>query len=275
MLDNESLQLWTKLIKGDYDIHVPTFLIGTLIPFTENLYDNGDGLLGVNIKELKTGGTIVTAGIKLLIESGFAKEKDGFLILGYSPRMRDTQLFLFEQKELAVKRTKTASFNTAGKKSIIQVERIFNFEELSKSFTNDLIQYKTFCNTIGQPGSYNIVKDKLTELLTKGESGTIAPKDLLQYIDCHNAIVYEWTSLPKNITSNKASVAKMILNQYPLDRIFEVVPYFVRNYPKTAEKGWEETTIFTLKTHFNRMFLEMSKHKPKQKIQYGAEEDRL
>lgn len=279
MLDKETVSIWTKLIKGNYDINIPTFLISSLLPYSEVLIDGGDGIVAVNIKDLKsTGGSIIGEGIKLLISSGVAREDNGYLVIGYSPRLRETRLFLLDNNELSSTKTKVTTFSkTTGGKSLTETTKIFDFSDLLEELTPLLDRYKKFSETVGQPGSYNIIKDKLNSIITKGESGKITGGDLIAYLNCINSLVYEWSMVPtQNSTNSKyLACAKSILTQYSLDKVLEVIPYFVENYPKIASKGWEDTNVFTLKTHFNKMYLAKTQTTTKVKRTQYVEEDRL
>ena len=101
--------------------------------------------------------------------------------------------------------------------------------------------------------------------------------DLLTYLDCVNAMVYDWTDVPTNYTDIKTKqVAKGIVNKYTIEDIIKVVPYFVENYPTNAKEGYEDTNIYTLNFSFQSMLIKM---KGKNRVNRGTrktyEDDRL
>tara|TARA_Y100000034_G_scaffold29728_1_gene36175 strand:+ start:50541 stop:51377 length:837 start_codon:yes stop_codon:yes gene_type:complete len=241
------LQGWSKALADDFPLDANTFLLASIIPLAEGvMQENSDEtLLVVYADDVRNHTKLAIEGFTRLIEAGYAKWFDtgNSISIGTTEGMDD--IYYFEStKRLA---TTFGSTNTKKRtiRSRIKEETVQDvLPELDELFN----QYKRYCDSVGLGNLAEKTYDKIKQVINKVRStGKFTSHDLLMYLDCMNAMVESWSSIPTTHGNAKSrKKATEVLGMASAVELLKIVPYFVQHYPQMASRGYESTNIYTL-----------------------------
>lgn len=277
MFNNFSIKKWSYVLSDSFPLDKTTFLLCSIIPlsYLEEIRD--EMLIVVDLKDIRKYTNVVKEGCEYLINKGVAKWvtepnkeiEQRSIAIGHSPDYVSEKYF-FEKTAVPIKE---ALNEEPSKSSVVDSSQ---FSDTVETLDTWFTKYKNFCSKIKLNSKAEKVYDKVKSVIKKAKDGKMTNVDLLTYLDCVNAMVYDWTDVPNSYTDIKTKqVAKGIVNKYTIEDIIKVVPYFVENYPLTAKVGYEDTNIYMLNFSFQSMLVKMKGKRPGNRVRKTYEDDNL
>lgn len=280
MFNDWAIRKWSKALSDGFPLDQATFLVCSIIPLSFIEMVDGDNYVVVNLSDIRKYTNVVKEGCDFLVSKGYAKwltknrqhnNRDyDQIAIGTSPDFI-TAVYYFE----ASKRISTATKTSRGaENSREKTDYTDTIEVLDEWFE----KYKVFCNKVNLKSKAEKIHKKIKTVLDNViATNKITPIELLTYLDCVNAMIYDWTDVPNSYSNIKLrNTAKQVIQKTTPDNIIKVVPYFVENYPKTAKQGYEETNIYNLSFHFTSMLNKVNgRSRRTVKRNKGYEDDKL
>lgn len=256
MFNDWAIRKWSKVLSDKFPLDQASFLICSIIPLSYIEVIEEENFVVVNLSDIRKYTHFVKEGCDFLVSKGYAKwlTKDkrnnnqdyNQIAIGTSVDFINATYY-FEISKRITEATKVAN---GGK-----ISQSIDYSDTVKILDDWFERYKIFCNKINLSSKAEKVHKKIKIVLTNvTKSNKITPIELLTYLDCVNAMIYDWTDVPNSYSNIKLkSVAKQVIAKTTPNNIIKVIPYFVENYPTTAKQGYEETNIYNLSFHFSSM----------------------
>lgn len=281
MFNDWAIKGWSKALSTDFPLDRATFILCSIVPLSYIEMVGDENFVVVDLSEIRKHTNMGKAGCDFLVSEGLAK----WLHNGKINDLKDYKQIAigtssdYVTADYYFQKTNRIStvVNTpvAGNKYILNGDEfLVTIERMDELFE----RYKVFCNKVNLKSQAEKVHTKIKTILKNiAANGNITPVELLGYLDCVNAMVYDWTDIPKTYSNIKMkNTAKQVIAKTTSDNIIKVVPYFVEYYPEIAKEGYEETNIYNLNFHFTSMMKKMQKNtNSKRTRKAGYEEDRL
>ena len=118
---------------------------------------------------------------------------------------------------------------------------VFTLDELDRMYEN----YAEFCQTIKSPNA-NAIFEKINRIIKTTDYGTFTPFELLTYLNAVNAMHNLWITIPLKHRVKDMGTAKHLINRIDTKRLINLVPFYVMNYPRFANRKYRETNIGNL-----------------------------
>jgi len=288
MFNSDAIKKWANILSPECTIDPKTYLICSIIPLSYIQIVGGNNLIIVDLEDIRKHTNLVKEGCDYLISIGFAKwvtygipnhqEPYDKISIGSSDSIMDNPTYYFEQKKKAFTKATAGKLTgtTTKKANVSKKTTVKSTEDYTADFGNTIqilddwfAKYQKFCLKVNLNSKATKVYDKVKDVIGKAKKGKMTSTDVLIYLDCVNAMIYDWIDIPSRYNNIKLKqVAKKVLVRTTNDNIIKLIPYYVENYPSTAKVGYEETNIYNLDFHFNSMLLAMNKNKPKTKTNF-------
>lgn len=259
-----AIRKWSAVLADTLPVDKATFLLCSIIPLSYVEMSYAENLVVVDVADIRKYTNVVKEGCDLLVSMGYAKwvvnhtdpnkndptKGADKLAIGYSPNFVRC-IYYIEKNNIS---------NSVPKIADTPKNLTYDFSTTIDKLDEFMDRYKVYCTKVRLAGKPDKIYKKIKEVLTKVQTtGTITSTDLLTYLDCVTAMVYEWTDVPNSYRNPKElATAKKVVGMTTADKLIEVVPYFVENYPNWAKDGYESVNIFTFGIHFKTAILKMN-----------------
>lgn len=290
MFNSDAIKKWSSILSPECSIDPKSYLICSIIPLSYIEMVGNDNLIVVDLGDIRKHTKFVKEGCDYLVSLGFAKwvtygvtnpkEPYSKISIGSSTSIMSAPTYYFEQKKQAfTKATSTGRFSgTTSTKKANTPKRVntsnsqdFDFGDTIQILDTWFAKYQKFCLKVNLNAKATKVYDKIKAVIDKAKKGKMNSTDVLIYLDCVNAMIYDWIDIPSSYNIKVKQVAKKVLVKTTNDKLISLIPYYAENYPKTAKVGYEETNIYNLDFHFNSMLSGVGKKKPKSKSNFEAD----
>ena len=256
MINDWAIKKWSKALADSFPLDSGTFLLASIIPLSYIEQRNGENFMVVDLAEIRKYTRMAKDGCDFLVDKGYAKwmntsEYDKIAI-GVAKDFVTT-MYYFEKKNRIS--DSMSSLSASKKDTINPIDIDETIVKLDRWFET----YKTFCEKVnlGQKAE-KIYSRMMVTIKNVKYSHKITPRELLLYLDCVNAMLYDWTDIPEKYTNKLTDRAKEVSGKTTAENIIKLIPYYVEHYPTIAKKGFEETNIYNLSFHFNTILSRMN-----------------
>ncbi len=254
-----AVRKWSMVLADEFALDKATFLLCSIIPLSYIELGDDENLVVVDISEIRKYTNIVKEGCDYLVSKGYAKwvinnskdpnSSNNKIAIGTSPNFIRC-VYYFEKHNIISASVPKIAETTKN----LTYDFTLTIDKLDIMMKN----YKKYCSRIKLQSKPDKIFTKIKAVLTKAQTGSLTISEFMSYLDCVNAMVYEWTDVPNNYTNPKENaVAKKVLGMTTVDNLINVVPYFVENYPNWAKPGYESINIFTFSMHFQTALMKM------------------
>lgn len=276
-----AIEVWNKVFAEDFILDKATFLLASIIPIsTINTGDNENYVM-VSLNDLRKYTKFAKQGCDMLVEKGFAKwhysddnkkELEGIAI-GTCPDFLNVSYY-FEAHKRFNKASIASQRMKPGARSNVPQEVTADFTDTIAVLDTWFTRYKIFCAKANKSSLAERVFASVKKVLDKAKTGQMDAPDLLLYLDCCNAMLYDWTDIPPQNNIKLKNMAKQVLVKHNAETLINVVPYFVEHYPTFAKETYEDTNIYMLSFHIGTTLKRMQRAQGKKKP-VNLKDDRL
>ena len=263
-----AIKKWTLALSNDFTLDAVSFLVSSILPLVQIETKGTDNLLVVELSEIRKYTNLAKQGCDLLVKNGVAKwVNDAKGRISYDKIAVGTTndyvsaIYYFEKTNRITQAIKSPLKTRTSR--IKKTTNLTDFGDTIQILDDWYARYSVFCSKVSLHSKAEKIHDKIKNVIINVKNtGTITPVELLTYLDCVNAMIYDWTDVPNTYSNIKLrQVAKKIIAKSTADNIIRIVPYYAENYPNIAKQGYEETNIYNLDFHFTSMLMKATKGK--------------